>query len=215
MKDIIAGGASGIAQIVVGYPLDTLKVLSQNKMKLDNINLKNLYRGVSYPLQSSIITNSLVFSINRRLKEKGYPVFFNGFLAGACVTPVVYFFDKAKVNTQVGNNINTLLYKNAKGITATLARETLAFGIYFYSYDLCKDKYLLPIPIAGAIAGVSNWSFTYPLDVIRNRQIAMNITVKEAYKMGSLFRGLDYCLFRAVIVNSMAFYVYETVHNNI
>lgn len=215
MKDIIAGGISGISQTIVGYPLDTLKVLTQNKMKLNSISLKNLYRGVKYPLQSCVITNSVVFPINKMLKENGYPVFFNGFVAGACITPIVYFFDKLKVNMQIGNNANTSLYKNCKGFSATIARETFAFGIYFYSYDLCKEYYELPIPIAGALAGVSNWSLTYPLDVIRNRQIAMNITIKEACRMGSLFRGLNYCLFRAVIVNSMAFYVYETVYNNI
>ena len=62
MKDIIAGGISGISQTIVGYPLDTLKVLTQNKMKLNSISLKNLYRGVKYPLQSSVITNSVAVS---------------------------------------------------------------------------------------------------------------------------------------------------------
>ena len=66
MKDIIAGGISGMSQIAIGYPLDTLKVLSQNNLKINNLNIKSLYSGVSYPLQSSIITNSIVFSFNKR-----------------------------------------------------------------------------------------------------------------------------------------------------
>ena len=97
----------------------------------------------------------------------------------------------------------------------TFARESLAFGIYFTTYDYFKETHSFPIPIAGAIAGVSNWSFTYPLDVIRNRQIAMDVTVSQACNMGSLFKGLNYCLVRAVIVNSTAFYVYEKVHNSL
>ena len=65
MKDVIAGGISGMAQIVIGYPLDTLKVLSQNNLRLSKLSIKNLYGGVSYPLQSSIITNAVVFSLNK------------------------------------------------------------------------------------------------------------------------------------------------------
>lgn len=215
MKDVIAGGISGMAQIVIGYPLDTLKVLSQNNLRLSKLSIKNLYGGVSYPLQSSIITNAVVFSLNKRLKDQGYHSFFNGFLSGALVTPFVYFFDKAKVNTQVGNKINKNVYSSMKGITMTLARETIAFGVYFSSYEYCREKHSIPIPIAGAFAGVCNWTATYPMDVIRNRQIAMDISINKAYNMGSLFKGLDYCLARAVIVNSVAFYVYENVYKHL
>lgn len=212
MKDILAGGISGIAQTTVGYPLDTIKVLTQNNMSMKSLSIRQLYRGVLYPMQSSVLSNSIVFSMNKRLKDKGHHSFINGFISGVCVTPFVYFYDKAKISRQVGNNINIEMYKNMRGITMTLARESIAFGIYFMSYDNCRE-HNISIPISGAIAGVANWSLTYPFDVIRNRQLAMKINIKEAFKLGNLYRGLEYCLLRAVIVNSIAFSVYENAYN--
>ena len=66
-----------------------------------------------------------------------------------------------------------------------------------------------PVLIAGGMAGLTNWTFTYPLDVIRNREIALNINFKEAYKMGNLFKGYGFCATRAILVNSAGFYVFE------
>ena len=212
MNDIIAGGISGIAQTTVGYPLDTIKVLAQNNMTLKNLNIRQLYRGVVYPMQSSVLSNSIVFSLNNRLKEKGYPSFINGFVSGLCVSPLVYLYDKAKISRQVGNNINMEMYTNMRGFSMTLVRDSIAYGIYFMSYDKCREHHI-SIPISGAIAGITNWTVTYPFDVIRNRQLALKINIFDAFKLGKLYRGLEYCLLRAVIVNSIAFSVYENVYN--
>ena len=82
MKDILAGGISGIAQTTVGYPLDTIKVLTQNNMSMKSLSIRQLYRGVLYPMQSSVLSNSIVFSMNKRLKDKGHHSFINGFISG-------------------------------------------------------------------------------------------------------------------------------------
>lgn len=64
--------------------------------------------------------------------------------------------------------------------------------------------------ISGGIAGCSSWLFTYPLDTVKSR-IQGNIckTMKDAIKMGNLFTGLNYCLLRAFIANSIGFTTYE------
>ena len=63
---------------------------------------------------------------------------------------------------------------------------------YFSTYDFLKEKNYHPM-IAGAGAGITNWSITYPTDVIRNRQIAQNISFIEAYKKGNFFRLFTLC----------------------
>ena len=54
-----------------------------------------------------------------------------------------------------------------------------------------------------------NWTLTYPIDVIRNRQMAQNIPYKKAIEQGNLWKGFSTCATRAIIVNSSSFYVYE------
>ena len=67
--------------------------------------------------------------------------------------------------------------------------------------------------ISGGIAGLLNWTFTYPIDVIRTRQMANNISIKKAINQGNLWKGYSACAMRAIIVNSASFYVYEKSKN--
>lgn len=212
MSDILSGFTSGWAQILVGYPLDTLKVLKQNNLSLGKLSIKQVYSGVKYPLYSSLFTNAIVFSFNDRMKALGHPSYFNGFIAGLIVSPNVYFFDYMKVNTQVGNIVEKWNIKNLRGLSATFGREAIAFSIYFSTYDWMRNANY-SIPLSGAMAGVTNWTFSYPLDVIRNRQIAQNISILGAIEKGKLWHGIEYCLLRAIIVNSIAFSVYENTNN--
>ena len=64
--------------------------------------------------------------------------------------------------------------------------------------------------MSGAMSGITNWTLTYPLDVIRNRQIAYNISMKEAFNQGSLWGGYRLCIIRAIFTNASVFYTYET-----
>ena len=68
MNDILAGFNAGIAQTVVGHPLDTIKVLIQTKKPIKNLNLRDLYKGWRYPLAMSILFNGSVFPINKKIK---------------------------------------------------------------------------------------------------------------------------------------------------
>jgi hypothetical protein len=63
--------------------------------------------------------------------------------------------------------------------------------------------------ISGGIAGLANWTITYPLDVVRNRQMATQVSFYNALKMGSLWKGYAFCAIRAIKVNAVGFYVYE------
>lgn len=241
----IAGGLSGIAQVLVGYPLDTMKVLKQNNIKLTPQNSLS-FRGVKYPLQLAIISNSIVFGVSNTFKNSKFnnntsitdtviankeyinyilyknsinyniDIFISGFVAGLATSPFVYMYDIKKTNAQTNNNnrLKDYIYKSKfNGFMATMMRESIGFGTYFCMYDLLKNKYEYSTFISGGLAGVSNWTITYPIDVIKNRQLSKNISMIEALKMKNMFSGYKYCLLRAFIVNSLIFSVYEKVNN--
>lgn len=209
MNDFYCGACSGVIQSLVGHPLDTYKVLSQNNKLTLYINP---WRGIQYPMMNSVLTCSLTFGINEKLKCYNLPNYLSGFISGACIFPLVYISDNYKINEQIGNNkkINfTYIIKN-KGKVASFMRESIAFSVYFYTYDKMK-KFTNNSLISGGIAGLSNWTFTYPLDVIRSRQIAKQINIIDAINIGSLWKGYVFCALRAIKVNAMGFFVYEQI----
>lgn len=68
--DFIAGGIAGSASVVVGHPMDTLKVRMQTSTGNASMwslatsygGLPSLYRGISAPLSTACIINAIIFS---------------------------------------------------------------------------------------------------------------------------------------------------------
>ena len=210
MKDVLASIGVGVNQILFGHPLDTCLTLIQNKKQWKGLSIKSYYRGYKYPLCSSILFNSTVFPIYNRTKDYTNSGAISGLLAGVCVSPLVYLSEVGKVKTQTQQKINYKDFLYTRGKAAIFARESLAMTAYFGSYDYCKTLNFHPL-LSGAIAGISNWTLTYPIDVIKSRQIAQNLTIKEAYNFGKLWKGFPICATRAVVVNATNFYVYESL----
>lgn len=223
MNEFIAGAFTGFTQIAVGYPFDTLKVLLQNKQSIhySNFKIQHLYRGVKYPLFSNTIINSLLF--NSYHNSKSYirhdnkyvnNYFCAGFLSGLFVSPIIFITDIGKTTRQINQSITFQHLYRVKGLPVTMTRESLAYGLYFYTYEKLNEYNSKPL-INGGIAGLVNWGLTYPIDVIKNRQVAQNISLKKAFQMGNFWKGYSICLIRALIVNGTGFYIYEKCKNNI
>ena len=100
-NEFISGAFAGVTQVLVGHPFDTLKVIIQNNSNIKQFSIKNLYRGVKYPLPQSIICNSIVFSINDNLKYKFSNRLYSGFISGLCVTPIIFYLDIGKTKEQL------------------------------------------------------------------------------------------------------------------
>lgn len=216
--DFLAGALSGYSQTIVGHPFDTIKVLQQNKIKTNEIISKikpnRLYKGVLYPSISNTIVNSILFSTyNKTNQLVGGNHFLSGMASGFVVSPLVFMFDIGKVKRQLKQKLHFEDFYKTKGLSITFLRETFAFGIYFQTYNTLKNDFNMNTFYAGAISGLANWTSTYTLDVIRNRQIATNCSIINAYSIGNLWKGYPICATRALIVNSVGFYVYELIMN--
>lgn len=209
IQSFTAGAFSGLCQIIIGYPLDTLKVRIQSKKPIFGLSIRDYYRGIGFPIVSGIIVNSIVFGTYKNFKEYTGENIISGFMAGATISPFVYVFDIGKTKQQISKHPKLNMILHNKGFPASIMRESLAFSMYFSTYEYLHKTHKQNILVSGALAGLANWTFTYPLDVIRNRQIALNISAKQAFQMGNLFTGYMPCAVRALIVNAVGFYMYE------
>lgn len=211
MNDFMYGAVSGVAQTVVGHPFDTYKVLVQSNRSLTGLPpFKTLMSGMKFPMVSSAVVCGVNFGSYRQLRDKGYGPGAAGFVSGLIVSPVVFMSDTGKISRQLGISTGwwKLMMERRQGWTATVARESIAFGIYFKTFEECKLHGVNPF-FGGALAGLANWTATYPIDSVRSRQLAYKCTIADAIKKGNLWNGYVPCAVRAVVVNSVGFYVYD------
>ena len=197
--DFLAGLSSGIAQTLIGHPLDTIKTNKQNNIKVKG----NLYKGLKYPL----VSNSLLVGIQFDLYYR-----YNSIIAGIVSSVIITPLDHFKISRQ--NKIKTDFYgmiKNfKKGYPITVTREPMALSIYFGTYDYMKYKINYHPLISGGVAGALSWLFTYPIDTIKTR-VQSNISFKQAIMTKNYWNGINIALSRAFIVNGVGFYVAENV----
>jgi hypothetical protein len=202
---------AGLIQAIVGHPIDTAKVFIQNNIKLRGLTIKDYYKGFKYPLLLSLIINGTIFPSYEFLNNNINNSFITGGLVGTFVTPLVFTCETLKILKQTNKQITKQKILSTNGLITTLSRESLAMSIYFSSYNYLK-KHDYNSFLGGSISGFSNWLVTYPIDVIKTRQIAQQVSFTEAYKQGYLYKGLSITLIRAVLVNGCIFFTYE--HSN-
>ena len=215
IKEYFKGFVVGSTQTIFGHPFDTIKTKLQTNKKIDFFKL---HRGISFPLLSHSITNSILFGSYNYFKNYNND-FISGFYSGILISPIVSPIDKLKIDFQLNptlklNNIKYL--KIYKGLHITCLRESLGSGIYFSLYNFMKNsEYIkgdINILLSGGIAGSFSWLFTYPIDVIKTRiQSEKFKYFYQSYANGNLFQGLKVCLFRSFIVNSIGFFIYEKI----
>ena len=208
IKEFLGGFCVGVSHVVVGHPLDTIKVLLQNNKPALGHPIRNYYFGWKFPALSSLFYNSIAFPAYEANKSQGPPL--AGAIAGAAVTPLVYIFDVGKIKQQMKMPITIKTFLTVRGLPSTTLREVLATSSYFGAYEFSKERTHSPF-ISGGVAGLANWTLTYPIDTIRTRQIAQNISPTAAFKQGALWKGYTPCAARAIIVNSISFVIYDSI----
>ena len=205
--DIALGASIGAVQVAIGHPLDTAKTLVQNGQSFKTLNPKQFYRGWAWPIAASVAFNAVAFPVYHKALQQMSSPYAAGLLSGLAVAPIEYGFGVGKIRQQT----KTQLPWHGRGFTMATIRTSLAMSVYFGVYEDLKST-TGPF-LAGAGAGIANWTLTYPFDVIATRQIASRITIREALAMGQLTRGYVPCIIRAILVNSVSFKMYDLYMN--
>ena len=207
--EFIPGVCAGIAQTLVGHPFDTVKTLIQNNQKWRNLSIYQYYRGAVPIFIGSALFNGQLFPTQEYLTQiVKLPNYVSGFITGITVSPTIYIFENMKILRQTHTPIKSSIVWSGRGLFATCFRESIAFSIYFTTYDYCKHLGMHSF-ISGSICGMLCWIPTYPIDVVRTRQIAQNISFSKAWKQQYLYQGIGIVLFRSCIVNGCVFSTYE------
>ena len=208
--EFIAGACNGISQAFVGHPLDTIKVLQQNNSNWRTLKLIEFMRGVRYPLYYKIVTKSLCFDLDNRINIKND--FARNAVVGLYLSPFTHFLDLFKIYRQNGESITKINYHdfiNYRAFACTIGRDVISYSLYIPTYTYMKNQDYGTLVSAGT-AGFINWSASYPIDVIRTRQITNNKnTLIESINMGSLCKGYNACALRGIITTIVGFTVYE------
>ncbi len=218
-KHFISGCIAGAIQSMIGHPLDTLKTISQNKIISSSYSIKSLYLGFTPSLiQSSFLTGT-AFYTNNYLYELTQNKILSSFYTGLLGCLVICPLEDLKIKRQMSHPINRFslsqFNSSYKYLHLVSLREIPAITVYFSSYRYFKEQQI-NIGLAGGISGVLSWLITYPIDTIKSRmQSNLCSSIRESFRIGNLYHGLGYCLFRAFIVNGASFYTYETIFSSI
>lgn len=206
------GLLTGVVQIVIGYPFDTIKTnlqTNQNKKLLEitkyiyqKNGIKGFYNGYKYPLFTSIFCNSIFFGGYDYLKkEYNINSYINGAIIGFFGGFIIQPFEVFKCQNQINQKLKIKNFY--KGIFWTCIRECIASSIYFGSFEDLK-KINDNTFINGGLAGILCHLISYPIDTIKTLK-NLDIQIKPKY----YFKGLEITLIRSFLVNSLVLSIYD------
>ena len=227
----VSSVCAGIAQIISGQPFDTIKSYSQSnglqqtqRLLMSSFShsprmlFRFLYRGATSTVQNSISNNIVVFNSFNMCRNQNLSIAQSGFMAGLAVTPTTFLFDGCKILQQVKTvsspSVRHMFYRH--GLFSTALRESVGLSAHFSGYFVARYTWELSPLVAGGIAGFSNWTCSYPIDVVRTRQIAFDISIPRAIQTinwKGAAAAYPVCALRAVAVNSSVFWTFETIQS--
>lgn len=215
--EYVIGYSVGIAQTLVGYPLDTIKTRLQNSGVTKLTPGVKLAVGIRFPLVNSTIINTMTFG-NRDFFEKltGNKMM-SYTLVGITNGIVQNQLDSCKVQAQTRGTIPKFPRKFVTtGMKYSVSLEALSMPIYFSTYEYLKNKRQYSSFNSGGWAGVNCWLWTYPIDTLKSRSfVNPGLKLQELIEVGStrgvygLYSGLGIALLRAYIVNGFVFSTYN------
>jgi solute carrier family 25 (mitochondrial carnitine/acylcarnitine transporter), member 20/29 len=204
LSSFLAGTFAGASGILVGHPFDTLKVryqVGQTSPSQSTVakGIRELYRGITPPLLTAGVVQSINFSLyelfKRKLRQRYNlshlsSVFCGGFSAGTLISFMTSPISCVKLQQQLSTTKGIIacsmeMYKMRglrsfyRGFGPFFIMESYGRGVYLFIYERTKlslrsqtiaNEETLPIRMAAAAtAGCLSWLSVFPLDVIKSR----------------------------------------------
>ena len=237
-KKYIAGGISGLIEILVTHPIDYIKTIkqqySQNNKQLNIINFiknnNNLYKGIK-PRICGVIPLRCIFwgvqdTTNTLIKDKKFSKLTNGLIIGINTGFFHTFIDNPieilKIQNMNNKQISIInIIKNNYGYFPTLYRNigfSICMGTIVLQNKTNDNCYNF---ILSASAGLIGSIITQPFDFIKTKlqREKNNINTFKLLKYYlktnpySLYTGLSNRCILNVIAMSIGFVVYDNIYN--
>lgn len=224
------------------------------KSLAQSFGVKSLWRGSSpmvsaVPIQNAILMGG--YGIGQKYAEQEAPqdrltaIFVGGCTGGVLQSFLMSPVELIKVSQQCdlkadplskGRNVVRSMFNSSswRGLSATLLRDGIPHGVWFASYEACKDIMTpqmgtdnVAVPLSsGAVAATVAWAVGYPFDLIKTRQQAGNnlkvmetalklIEEADGRVIQGLYGGFRLKLLRAVPASMIGFTVYELVKSQL
>ena len=258
--DMLAGWVSGAISIFCSQPIDTILTRKQAgnvfQQTLRCESMVSLWRGSSamigaIPLQNGMLMAGYGFG-KRFVDDSSRPdhvllgVFIGGCTGGLAQSFLMSPVELIKVNQQVAGKTltNAIVSTNFfsasigwKGLEATILRDGIPHGVWFLSYEYCKQKLenmeeirgnkggsssLIALS-SGAFAAATAWGVGYPFDIVKTRIQASPepktvcktfleiMKESKSIPLAALYKGFSLKLAKAVPASAINFFVYESV----
>ncbi|XP_065660537.1 mitochondrial basic amino acids transporter-like isoform X2 [Hydra vulgaris] len=229
-EGFFAGCVGGCAGILVGHPLDTVKVRIQAQP------VHRSYKGILYCLKNLVRSEGCMTGALQTFLS--CPIDFVKIQLQLQAIGI----RKKKVHKEMLGPLGVLscIYKKHgitgcfRGFTITLIRDCPGYGVYFGSnYYFCElfkqndgsSASPMSLLIAGGLAGTISWAVCYPVDVLKtliqadghlphNERKSMMYYAKNLYIQGgfsAFTRGINTTLLRAFPVNAIVFFTVSLI----
>ena len=211
MNDFINGYITGISQVIIGYPLDTMVVYRQSGKKINSIKFKTIFYGIKYPLLSNGFITSISFGLSYKIYKYTDNHYISGAITGFATSFIISPIEFYKIRSQRLLPINISIFT---GLQYTIFKKIISSSIYFGLYNTLQPK-IDNVLISGGITGCLSNLISYPIDVIKTQaQCGKNIAIKTIFNRNIICNGILLSLTRSFIVNSVGFYIFEKLKNH-
>lgn len=215
-SSFLSGSFGGLMAGIIGHPLDTMKLMQQTRghtfetaLALARRHPPALFRGLAPAIGVQIVTSALLFGVYDRARDTGFSPVVAGAITGSVLAPFTGYLEALKCRAQVNSSNPARL-----GLCATALRCGVGNSAYFTAYEHLSS--LLPVGMAGTLAGVAYWTVALPLDNIKSRQQVDGTSFVAAARSisgpGRLWAGWTATILRAGPVSATCFQCVEAAN---
>ena len=172
---VFRGAGLGVANTLITYPLDTIKVYSQVDSKYNFMDITKvflLYKGCENKIFWNTVLSGLIFWIRDICDRMDFGPNATSATSGVFSSFLIHYSELNKIQEQLGTKtgyFDTLLF--------TVIKETIQSVVFFYIIYLDGDPIFVTF-----LSGLVTSFVIYPIDTIRTNSVDnKDVEIKRLY----------------------------------